>query len=258
VRRFPGSVVLLALLPLTLSAQEPTAKEWADSVRRVIDAAAFQGKIEPIAEARALAERALTRFPDDAWLHHYRGYALYREANLRTGLKGDKNIDQVLREAESAFRTSAAKQPIAESYALLSSVIGQQIGSNPIKGMTLGPRSNDAMDKAIELAPRNPRVWLVRGISAMFTPGMFGGGNDRAEEYLRRAISFFDGDQPQTPAPSWGRAEAWGWLGQVLAREERFDDARAAYLKSLEIEPANGWVREQLLPALEKQAAKRK
>jgi tetratricopeptide (TPR) repeat protein len=146
---------------------------------------------------------------------------------------------------------------MAESYALLSSVIGQQIGSNPLKGMTLGPRSSNAMDKALELGPRNPRVWLLRGIGAMFTPKLFGGGSDKAIEYLQRAIPLFDQDQPEKPAPSWGRAEAWVWLGQALAKEERFGDAREAYLKALELEPNHGWVRGVLLPELEKKITRK-
>jgi len=93
-------------------------------------------------------------------------------------------------------------------------------------------------------------VWLISGISAMFTPKTFGGGAERAERDLRKAIALFETDRPVAPAPSWGRADAWIWLGQALQKEEKIDDARAAYQKALEIQPGNQWVQRVLLPSL--------
>jgi tetratricopeptide (TPR) repeat protein len=217
-----------------------------------MEAASLAGDVDQIAAARALIDRALTRFPGDPWLLHYRGYSLYREATVRMGRFGDDDVNDYLELAEADLAKSAARLPLPESYALLSSVIGQQIGSNPIKGMTHGPRSNKAMDKAIEVGPLNPRVWLLRGIGAIFTPKLFGGGTDKAHTYLTKAIQLFEQDKPVAPAPNWGRDEAWVWLGQVHEKEKRWDEAQAAYRKALEIEPRNDWVRMQLLPELQK------
>ena len=113
------------------------------------------------------------------------------------------------------------------------------IGSsgNPLSGMTLGPKSSGLVDRAMELDPKNPRVWLIRGMSAMFTPKMFGGGTDKAERDLRKAIELFDAERPVAPAPSWGRADAYVWLGQALQKDEKHDEARAAYQKALAIQP---------------------
>jgi len=86
----------------------------------------------------------------------------------------------------------------------------------------------------------------------MFTPKMFGGGTDKAEQDLRRALTYFETDQPTAPAPSWGRADAYIWLGQALHKNDRIDDARAAYEKALELQPENGWVRNVLLPSLDR------
>ena len=232
--------------------------QWADSARKAIETAQLAGNLEGLTAARALVERALTRFPGDAWLLHYRGYALYREATLRMGRYQEKDVDTYLAQAEQSLEASAKARPLAETYALLSSVIGQQIGSNPIKGMTLGPRSNGVMDDAVERGPNNPRVWLLRGIGARYTPRMFGGGSERAEEYLRKATTLFESDAVQPPAPAWGHGEAWMWLGQVLEEREQWDQARKAYERSLAIEPKNDWVKQDLLPNLDKRRAQRK
>lgn len=253
-----GAAVLLGLGVSRGTAQAPsTAQQWADSAQQVIAAATLGGDADGVLAARALIDRALTRFPDDPWLLHYRGFALYREATVRQG-RERQEVLQYLEEAETTLAKSAAKLKLPETYALLGSVIGMQIGSNPIKGMTHGPRSDGAMEKALELGPNNPRVWLLNGIGAMFRPKLFGGGNERAEQHLRKAIALFDEDRPAPPAPRWGKEEAWLWLGQMLEDEKRWDEAKRAYETALAIAPDNAWIREELLANFEKRKAERK
>jgi tetratricopeptide (TPR) repeat protein len=227
--------------------------KWADSARVEIEAATAAGDLDRLREAGAFLERALTALPDEPLLLHYLGYARYREATLLQGMKRDEDEYRPLLEAaESLLDRSAAKLPLAETYAIRSSVIGQLIGSSPLRGMTLGRKSSSAMDRALELGPNNPRVWLLRGIGAMFTPALFGGGVDKAEEYLTKSLSLFPGDTPALAMPAWGHAEAYIWLGQVYKRRDRIDDARQAYTRALELQPDNGWVRHVLLPGLDR------
>jgi tetratricopeptide (TPR) repeat protein len=249
-----GLFILALLTATTASAQIIAGRDrWADSARIEIETAMALGDLNRIREAGALLERALTAFPDDPRLLHYLGYARYREATLMQGKKhDDKEYRPLLEAADSLLERSASRLPLAETYALRSSVLGQMIGSNPIRGMTLGPRSGNAMDRALELGPSNPRVWLTRGIGAMFTPSMFGGGLDKAEQYLTKALALFPNDHPAPPLPAWGHAEAYIWMGQVHKRRDRIDDARQAYNRALELQPDNGWVRHVLLPGLDR------
>ena len=250
------TTLLLATLLVCGSAhaQSLTGRDkWADSARVEIEAATALGDLERMRQAGALLERALTVFPDDPLLLHYLGYARYREATLMQGMKrDDKDYRPLLEAADSLLERSASKLPLPETYALRSSVLGQLIGSNPVRGMTLGPKSSNAMERAVELGPNNPRVWLLRGIGAMFTPSVFGGGVDKAEEYLTKAIALFPNDKPAPAAPAWGHAEAYIWLGQVHKRRDRIDEARQAYTRALELQPDNGWVRHVLLPGLDR------
>lgn len=252
MRRLPGMLLALVCLPGAGGAQELVgAARWADSARREIEAANVLGDTARLAAVRVLLERALTAHPADALLLHYQGYAYYREANLRMG-RFQQDAGPLLDGAQRALEASLQGEAMPETLALLSSVLGQKIGSNPIRGMTLGPRSSDLMERAIKLAPDNPRPWLLRGIGAIFTPGLFGGGLDRAEEYLGNALARFAQDSPAPPRPAWGRAETLVWLGQVHARRGRTEDARKAYVEALALEPENAWVREELLPALDR------
>jgi Flp pilus assembly protein TadD len=133
-------------------------------------------------------------------------------------------------------------------------VYGQLIAlnPNPLNAMRLGPKADKEMERAAALGPSNPRVFLLRGVGAMFKPSMFGGGLDKAEKDLKKAIELFPADKPEAPAPAWGHSEAWAWLGQVYAKQDRAPDARAAYNKALELQPDYGWVRNVLLPDLDK------
>jgi Flp pilus assembly protein TadD len=108
------------------------------------------------------------------------------------------------------------------------------------------------MDRAADLAPNNPRVWLLKGISSIFTPAIFGGGLDDAERHLRKAIGLFEAERAVAPAPSWGHADAWIWLGQAYERLKKPAEARTAYERALAIAPAHGWVRMVLLPNVSK------
>ena len=229
-----------------------TAK-WADSARREIDSANTAGDLDRLTSAAALLDRVLTVTPNDPLLLYYRSLALYRSASLYTGRKKNGEAKRALDEADMLLEQATARAPTADALALRGSVIGLMIGSsgNPLSGMTLGPRSSGLVDRAMELDPKNPRVWLIRGMSAMFTPKMFGGGTDKAERDLQKAIELFEAERPVAPAPSWGHADAYVWLGQALQKDEKNDEARAAYQKALAVQPGYVWVQRVLLPSLD-------
>lgn len=249
------TVIAVATIATTSPAQSaPGVSRWVDSIGVLLDSAMRSGDATHAAQAAALAERVLTVIPNDPVILHYRGYALYRQATLLIERGPEAEIRRILEEANTALEASANSLQWPETYALRSSVYGQLIGLSPgpITAMRYGPRADREMDRAVELGPRNPRVWLLRGIGLIFKPGLFGGGADKAERDIRKALELFPTDTAPTPRPAWGYAEAWAWLGQALARQNRRDEARAAYHKALEIQPEFGWVTHVLLPALDK------
>jgi tetratricopeptide (TPR) repeat protein len=245
----PALALTIVVPGIARSQQLTGTAKWADSASREIEAANEAGDLNRLTSAAAMIDRVLIAMPNDPLLLYYRSLALYRSATLYTGLKKNEEAKRVLDEADLLLEQATARAPTADALALRSSVIGLMIGlsGNPLSGMTLGPKSSELLDRAKEIEPKNPRVWLISGISAMFTPKTFGGGAERAERDLRKAIALFETDRPVAP---WGRADAWIWLGQALQKEEKIDDARAAYQKALEIQPGNQWVQRVLLPSL--------
>ena len=187
---------------------------------------------------------------DDPTERYTRAYVHWRMSYAVGPDRRDEH-DEHLKQARAILEDLVENDPDhAEAQALLGSVIGGQI-TNVFKGMMLGPKSSSALDRASQLAPDSPRVALLQGISAVFTPGMFGGGLDKAEEKLREAEALFAKESPSKPWPFWGRADVQAWLGQVLAKNGDLDGARAAYEKGLAMEPDHSWIRNVLLPQLD-------
>ena len=228
------------------------AAKLADSAARVIDRAYFAADLAALQGARTLLDRALVTFPKDPLLLHYQGYELYREAVLLEGLRRGPEAAPLVEKARTALEQSIAGRPMPETHALLSSVLGQMIGADASLGMTLGPLSGQEMEAAVAAGPLNPRVWILRGISSFYTPEEYGGGVSIAETQLNRAVALLAVDHPVSPEPSWGHAEAYAWLGQVLQKENKTADAAAAYNKALALEPNFVWVKTVLLPSLKK------
>jgi tetratricopeptide (TPR) repeat protein len=252
-----SSIVLATalVLPSPSSSQTPTltgAAKWADSAARVIDRATIGGDLAGLQNARALLDRALVAFPNDPLLLHYQGYELYREASMLEGMQRGGESGPLLVRARAALEKSIAAKPLPESHAVLSSVLGEMIGADPSLGMTLGPLSGQELQAAEATGALNPRVWMLRGISSLYTPAEYGGSITNAESELSKAIALFASDRPISPEPSWGRAEAYAWLGQVLQKENKSDDAIAAYNKALALEPGFMWVKMVLLPSVKK------
>lgn len=279
LQRFGSTAALLlaaaCFLPLGLAAQgvagERNAAASSASVASGGDQEEYRAALRPLLERAlvsndslaydrvvAYTDAGLARFPNDPVLLHYRGFALFRKASVLTaayGAKGDRArpAKALFEQADRALEKSAEQLSWPETLALRSAVTGQLIAfGSAFTAMRLGSRAGHQMDEALAAGPENPRVWMLRGVGDFYRPRLFGGGLDKAESHLRRAIELFANDRPAPPAPSWGNAEVYGWLGQVLAKGGKRDEARAAYEKGLSLEPGNVWIADFLLPALEK------
>ena len=228
------------------------AAGWADSAARLIDRATLAGDLAGLRSARSLLDKALIAYPNDALLLHYQGYELYREADLLDGRGGSEAADVplVAASALTKLQQSLAAGAIPETHALVAMVMGRIIGKDQASGPRLGPQIPQEMNAAVQTGPTNPRVWLLRGIQSLYTPIQYGGGLPTAEAQLNRAIVLFAADNPTPPAPSWGKAEAYVWLGQVLQKQNRIAEARTAYNNALAVQPDYPWVTNSLLPSL--------
>lgn len=147
----------------------------------------------------------------------------YVDWRLYTLLGGNRETQKrasvYLPEAEHQLKDLlAANSSDAEAHALLCTVYGQEIGTSPFKGMTIGPKASREIEAAQKLAPDNPRVVLQSGISAYYAPKAFGGGKEKAEREFRRAETLFASEPADHPWPNWGKADVKLWLAKVAAK----------------------------------------
>lgn len=203
--------------------------------------AAQAATIEQIdAAANTMDVKQLILYAAENPADYNKAYANYR-LSIMAGITGqNEKAEQALDAAQSTLEQLTAAQPQAESLALLSTVYGLKIGSNPLKGALYGPKSNKAITQAAELEPSNPRVSLMKAISAYHTPAAFGGSKQSAIELSSKAIELYAQPCQQI---CWGHAEAYTWRG--LAKQELGDKAGAIadWTKASEVDPSYGWAK---------------
>lgn len=210
-----------AAVPLGLSAQTPAAK-FVDSARVEIDRATGAAYDAPRLErAVILLDRALVAFPNDPYLLHYRGYAIYRQALAMTIGGKIKDTGTLTAKALSDLERSSDKLPWPESYSLMAALAGFQIGADPSLGRELGMKIGVLSARAMELGPENPRVLLLTAKGLMNTPAEYGGGKEPAKAALDRAVTAFANDHPAPLAPAWGKADAIGFQQYLNASEAK-------------------------------------
>ena len=142
----------------------------------------------------------------EEWLPPYYASFCY----LMTGIFTENKKEQwsYYEKAEEWVKTCESKTGIDSSEVLVlkANIWQMQISIKPMKlGQSLGPLSNIASKDAEQINPGNPRVQLLKGQNAYYTPPMWGGDKEKAYEYLLKAKSLFETFKPATSiSPRWG------------------------------------------------------
>ena len=148
----------------------------------------------------------------------------------------DRKLGQQTAERGMVFgeRAITLKPESAEYYRVLGTLYGQAI-IDLSSGLNYGPKAKEAINKAVEKAPKSSAVYVARGVGNYYLPAMLGGGPKLASDDFRKAIEL----DPKN-------AEAYLWLGLSLRKENKDAEARQAFTKSLELNPNRFWTRQQL------------
>jgi hypothetical protein len=189
----------------------------AERVRVDLESAAERRDSVALKTALTTIEAAEAITPRDPWLLHYRGYGMYSLASMRMSQSQPTAVLADLIVADSLLEQSLNTLALPEGIALRASVAGLRAGADPGSAMTQGMKAGALMAQALATAPRNPRVLLLAGVSAMYTPEQYGGGVARARVLFQRADSAFAADTPATPAPRWGRNMLGYFMAQLAA-----------------------------------------
>ncbi len=166
----------------------------------------------------AKLERAAAAAPT-AWEPRYyqaRGY-------LKLGFAGqdDDQKDQLFDQAQAAL-DQAKKLPGADQaeVLILQAYIyqGRIMVSPMARGMVYTGRVAEALTQAKNLAPNNPRLYLLLGNDSFYRPSMFGGGPDKALPLYEKAKALFATFRPANAlSPAWGEKMTDAMLAKSTA-----------------------------------------
>ena len=136
-----------------------------------LERAALDGATKDLRAIRSeLQGRIATAGADEAMVRYTLAYASYRMVNLPDVPEKDRTdlLNDAVAQLQQVIKRNSKD---AEAHALLGSVYGLQIAHSPfIRGMTLGPRANSAIDRADEFGIGTARGLLRQADVASHTP----------------------------------------------------------------------------------------
>lgn len=234
-----------------LPAPSPPSDSLILKARALIDAGG-SGSLDSLRRAQSIALQGADHSSHRAWAHYYAALASYRlEAQFPRNRRTDRReaIDDAINQSKKAVDLAPE---MSDAWALLARCYGVKTAlSSPRSAKSLNRKSKEALAKAKQLAPENPRVWIVSGTKDYYTPKRYGGSKKRALKTFEKAARLAHQESVEDPlAPHWGHAEAYAWMGLVHLEAGRQQDAHTALKKALAIDPDYGRVRHDLMPRL--------
>ena len=115
--------------------------------------------------------------------------------------------DDLLKKAESISKDNSEIFVVKKMISTLRMSVDPQN-----RYMTYGPAAQEALEKAKQLNPTNPRVALLEGQDKFYTPEQYGGSKTEAKAIFEDAMKKFDSFKPESSiAPNWGLRQV-KWL----------------------------------------------
>ncbi|HEV8018063.1 MAG TPA: hypothetical protein VGP32_05835 [Steroidobacteraceae bacterium] len=140
-----------------------------------------------------------------------------------------------VREVDGALEVQAE---FADALALRCACLATPFGTGGGHASIAGQRGRKDLERAQQLAARNPRVLLVDAMSEYELASAKGGDRERALVKVRAAVAAFEAERSGAEQlPGWGAAEAWQLLGRELLDRGDTIGARDALEHALLIAP---------------------
>ncbi len=169
--------------------------------------------------------------------------------------KHKKEAKEWLSKAEKNIEVLLSRDPEdPKLYSMKGALIGYAVALNPVKAPVLGGRSTDASDRAIELGPGEPRVWMERANMEFYKPAILGGSVHEAVKLYEKAVKLFEAS-PDRISENWLYLNCMANLGLAYEKTDRMDDAGRVYRKLLRLEPSFAWVKDDLYPRYKEKRA---
>jgi tetratricopeptide (TPR) repeat protein len=228
VRRIAGTVCLA--FAITCSSAFAAGQDWLD----------VEGRIQYgfyTEDARALADLAdqLTRGEEvqEPLREYYAGLANYRLALVLSSRDKGRARDAVEQCVDSLDAALKNEADFAAALALQSACLRTLSDLKPWKPLA-GSRSSGQLEKAVKLAPKDPRVLMLAAVESMEGDKI----DDTSLARLKKAAAAFEAERQGVDCtPGWGAAEAYAYLGRGYLGRGDVLAARDALERALLIAP---------------------
>lgn len=177
---------------------------------------------------------AAAKAPNDVAAQRNAALAASYLAQVAQEVKDKRQAKQAAERGIPPAERAVALRADSENYRLLGVLYGQAV-TDLMSGLSYAPRARDAVNKAVEKAPKSSMAYLARGVGNYYLPTQLGGGAKAALPDFRKAVEL----DPKN-------AEAHLWLGLALRKDSQNAAARQAISKSLELAPGRIWAKQEL------------
>lgn len=203
MKKLPFLLLLLTITALRAFAQDNQAYVQAmeKNINRLDSA-------QTLSEVQELANNfdRIAALKTGEWLPlYYASLSRLREAFMQ---QDKSKIDAIVDQAQALADKADSLDPDKTEMLCLRSIIASaRITVDPqSRGMEYGPVSAQLLDQAEQISPENPRITLLKGQAAFYTPAQWGGGKDVAKPLFEKALKQFAAFKAAGPlAPHWGK-----------------------------------------------------
>jgi len=240
MKAFTRTALALSLAFAAASSARASDVDWMD----------VEGRIQYgfyTEDARALgavvAQLSTDEGADDPLRHYYVGLANYRLAMVVAAKDKNRARDAAARCVSRLDEAVRSKSDFAEGLALQSACLRTLSNLTMLKPLA-GMKSTGQMERAVKLAPKDPRVLLLQALEAGEGEKIDG----PAIVKLRKAAAAFEVErQGVERTPGWGAAETYAYLGRGYLDQGDVVNARDALERALLIAPDFALARRLLL-----------
>lgn len=252
--------IIITLCVLIFSADLLRADDFHEAMldaKEKFEAAVNSGDEKEIIKVRGQFER-IRQLNKDVWLVDY--WIALSDYNIAMLASRSQDTEKVKKYTQTGLEridgSILQRYDFADSYVVQMMLQFNRWMYEQDQMDAIISASQTAETGAIENDPKNPRLWLVKGIAQYYTPAAFGGGEAKAIESFEKSEEYFNTTQPASEIhPDWGEEMLYGFYALAYIKRDKSGDLEKAkeYIdKALVLSPESQMINGMVMPEYEK------